>query len=112
MEKQIEEMAKIMLEESQKANVEPVFEIEGKEIVLGDIITKILDNILEQAFIPFLAEILYNADYRKVEQGEWKQQNDGTHYCSVCGHDATQNYEGTEICGVACAFCGARMKGN
>ena len=58
-----------------------------------------------------LANALYNAGSRKVEQGEWKKQKDGTHYCSNCGHDATQNYDYGEICGVACAFCGAHMKG-
>ena len=63
--KQIEEMAKTMLEESQKANVEPVLEMEGKEVVLGENTTKVLNNILEQAFIPFLSEVLYNAGYRK-----------------------------------------------
>jgi hypothetical protein len=68
-EKQIEEMAKTMLEESQKANVEPVLEMEGKEVVLGENATKVLNNILEQAFIPFLAEVLYNAGYHK--QSEW-----------------------------------------
>lgn len=65
-DKQIEEMAKTMLEESQKANVEPVLEMEGKEIVLGENATKVLNNILEQAFIPFLAEVLYTAGYRKA----------------------------------------------
>lgn len=59
-----------------------------------------------------MAKKLAEKGYRKVEQGEWKEQNDGTHYCSACGHDATQNYEGIEICGVACAYCGAIMKGN
>ena len=67
-EKQIEEMAKTMLEESQKANVEPVLEMEGKEVVLGENATKVLDNILEQAFIPFLAEVLYNTGYRKASE--------------------------------------------
>ena len=57
------------------------------------------------------ARNLYKQGYQKQEQGEWKEQNDGTHYCSNCGHDATQNYEGREICGIACAYCGAKMKG-
>lgn len=65
-EKQIEEMAETMLEESKKANVEPVLEMEGKEVVLGENATKVLNNILEQAFIPFLAEALYNEGYRKT----------------------------------------------
>ena len=65
-EKQIKEMVKEMLEISTSANVEPVLEIDGKEIVLGESATRVLDNILEQAFIPYLAEKLYNAGYRKV----------------------------------------------
>ena len=66
VEKQIDEMAKVMLEASTNANVEPVFEMEGKEVVLGENATKVLNSILEQAFIPFLAEVLYNAGYRKT----------------------------------------------
>ncbi len=68
-EKQIKEMVKEMLEISTSANVEPVLEIDGKEIVLGESATRVLDNILEQAFIPYLAEKLYNAGYRKVDTG-------------------------------------------
>lgn len=67
-EKQIEEMAKDMLEASTSANVEPILEIEGKEVVLGENATKILNNILEQAYIPFLAETLTNAGYRKASE--------------------------------------------
>jgi hypothetical protein len=67
-DKQIEEMAKIMLEASTSANVEPVLEMEGKEVVLGENATKILDNILEQAFIPFLAEKLTDKGYRKADE--------------------------------------------
>lgn len=47
----------------------------------------------------------------QVKQGEWFKQLDGTHYCSNCGHDATYTSDGTEVCGVACSFCGAHMKG-
>ena len=67
-DKQIEEMAKYMLEESTSANVEPVLEMEGKEFILGENATKILNNILEQAFIPFLAEKLYAKGYRKASE--------------------------------------------
>lgn len=77
-----------------------------------------------------LTNFLYNAGYRKhtdrflvkengeiipllpkQSEGEWISQADGTHYCSNCGHDATFTYDGMEICGVACPFCGAKMKG-
>ena len=57
------------------------------------------------------AEWLYDKDYRKQSDGEWKTALDGTHWCSECGHDATYTFDGTEICGVACPFCGAKMKG-
>ena len=66
MKEQIEEMRNFMLEKSNSANVEPVFTTnDGKEIVLGKELTKLLNDVLEQAFIPFLAESLYNAGYRK-----------------------------------------------
>ena len=68
MKKQIEGMAKDMLEASISANVEPVLEVDGKEVVLGENATKILNNILEQAFIPFLAEILTAKGYRKASE--------------------------------------------
>ncbi len=45
-----------------------------------------------------------------VQKGEWIKENDGTHSCSICGHDATYTYDGTEICGPACPFCASRMK--
>jgi hypothetical protein len=68
MNKQIEEMAQFMLEKSNSANVEPIFEAkDGTQIVLGEQATKLLDDVLEQAFIPFLAKALYNAGYRKTE---------------------------------------------
>lgn len=49
------------------------------------------------------------ADVIEVRHGRWAEQLDGTHYCSECGHDATYTYDGTEIWGVACPFCGAIM---
>ena len=67
-EKQIEEIARFMLEKSNSANVEPIFMAEdGTEIVLDEKSIKLLDVILEQAFIPFLAETLYNEGYCKQE---------------------------------------------
>lgn len=65
----LEEMKNIMLEKSRSANVEPIFTTrEGQEIVLGEDLTKLLDDILEQAFIPFLAEILWGSGYRRQNQ--------------------------------------------
>jgi hypothetical protein len=57
------------------------------------------------------AKALMDKGYCKQREGEWVSQADGTHYCSNCGHDATHTYDGTEVCGVACTFCGAKMKG-
>ena len=51
------------------------------------------------------------ADVVEVRHGHWEEQLDGTHYCSECGHDATYTYDGTEVCGIACPFCGAKMDG-
>lgn len=59
----------------------------------------------------FLARGLVGMGWRKHKEGEWQTAPDGTHWCSECGHDATYTYDGTEICGVACPFCGAHMKG-
>lgn len=69
---QIEELARIMLEKSKSANAEPIFTAEdGTEIVLDEKSLKLIDVILEQAYIPFLAEVIYNAGYRKQSEGEW-----------------------------------------
>lgn len=57
------------------------------------------------------AKTLCNANYRKVERGEWELNIDGSHWCSECGHNATYTYDGTEVCGVSCPFCGADMRG-
>ena len=54
-----------------------------------------------------LLECPPNEDLR---QGAWIEGADGTHLCSNCGHDATYTYDGTEICGIVCPFCGAIMR--
>ena len=51
------------------------------------------------------------ADVVEVRHGYWIEQLDGTHYCSECGHDATYTFDGTEICGIGCPFCYAKMDG-
>lgn len=55
--------------------------------------------------------IMPTADVVEVRHGEWVEQLDGTHYCSECGHDATYTFDGTEICGIGCPFCYAKMDG-
>lgn len=54
-------------------------------------------------------DFLNTTDVALVVHGRWAEQLDGTHYCSECGHDAAYTYDGTEIRGVACPFCGAIM---
>ena len=39
---------------------------ERQNVLHGENATKVLNSILEQAFIPFLAKALYNAGYRKA----------------------------------------------
>jgi hypothetical protein len=117
-EKQIEEMRDFMLAKSNSANVEPVFTTsEGQEIVLGKDLTKLLNNVLEQAFIPFLAEALYNAGYRKQSEGEWVAHS-WQYECSVCKNCIEfQDLMATDYDPIAdldykyCPYCGAKMKG-
>ena len=55
----------------------------------------------------------YNKGYQdgiKEAYAYWIENSDNTHYCSKCGHDATYNFDGIEICGVACPYCGSIMK--
>lgn len=59
-----------------------------------------------------LENMIEDRELVERKRGEWVSQADGTHYCSVCGHDATFSYEKLEICGVACPFCGADMRGD
>lgn len=54
-----------------------------------------------------LLECPPNEDLRR---GTWIEEADGTHSCSNCGHDATYTFDGTEICGVTCPFCGSIME--
>ena len=46
---------------------------------------------------------------KPVVHAHWEEQNDGTHFCSRCGNDATYTYEGKELVGFLCPFCGAQM---
>ena len=118
MNKQIEEMAKFMLEKSNSANAEPIFTAEdGTVAVLGENMTKVLDAILEQAFIPFLAECLVKEGYRKASDGEWVDQYKGKYAnalykCSACGGTARIDQITSKwILTSFCPHCGAKMKG-
>ena len=114
----IQEMARIMFERSPYAK-RPIYDIKGKSVSLGENSTKFLDNILEEIFIPFLATELYEAGYRKVEQGEWIVRGlprsitrlcQITHEitCTKCGFD-TEMLQGMRY--NYCPNCGAKMKG-
>lgn len=68
-EKQIEELRALLFENSNSANVEPVFTDEnGEEHYLPDGAIKVLNDILEKAFIPFLAEVIIDNGYRKMDE--------------------------------------------
>ncbi|MBQ8319498.1 MAG: hypothetical protein IJX81_01300 [Clostridia bacterium] len=71
MEKQakIKEIADFLLKESTNANVEPVCTMEdGTEIRLDSASTVIVNRILEEAFIPYLAEKLVERGYCRREE--------------------------------------------
>ena len=72
--------------------------------------------------IPFVGTCTMNNEYlpvrvrkaptieaKPVVHAHWEEQNDGTHFCSRCGNDATYTYEGKELVGFLCPFCGAQM---
>lgn len=68
-EKQIKELRALLFEKSNSANVEPVFTDEnGEEHYLPDEAIKVLNDILEKAFIPFLAEVIIDNGYRKMDE--------------------------------------------
>ena len=90
-EKQIEEMAEVYYKARLKARETLGSMNEGEEM--------------------WYSKAFFEAGYRKQSEGEWQTAPDGTRWCSECGHDATYTFDGTEICGVACPFCGAKMKG-
>lgn len=46
---------------------------------------------------------------KPIIHAHWEEQNDATHFCSRCGNDATYTYEGKELVGFLCPFCGAQM---
>lgn len=68
-QEQIKELTEFMLEVSGSANVEPVFVDEnGEEMRLNKGATSLLNDILEQAFIPYLAQKLIENGYGDVSK--------------------------------------------
>ena len=56
-----------------------------------------------------MVNLMPPADVQEIRHGEWEEQLDGTHYCSHCGRDATYNFDGEEVCGNVCTYCGTIM---
>lgn len=96
-EKQIDELAKTLY----KGGAEPC----GRKIpckkcsVYSD-----TDGIYCACYIK--AERLYDAGYRKQEQGVWKTESNGVVVCSNCGEE----HEWDDYRPSYCEDCGARMK--
>ena len=89
-EKQIEEMAEIL-------KTFPPAEVYGG--------TRYGRHIF---LVTSLAEVLYNAGYRKQSEGEWKMKVYPITSCSVCGVLRSVEYQqGWNYC----PNCGAKMKG-
>lgn len=59
-------------------------------------------------FLKALAKIP-TIEAKPIVHAHWEEQNDGTHFCSRCGNDATYTYEGKEFVGFLCPYCGAQM---
>lgn len=63
---QYQEIHDLLLSRSTAANINPVFQTaDGKEIPLNAAAIEVLNNILEQAFIPFIAQVLVDEGYHK-----------------------------------------------
>ena len=61
----------------------------------------------------FVAETIYNAGYRKQNEGNWTlKRPNGSYYCSFCGKGIKIKYgERAAILWDFCPNCGAKMKG-
>ncbi len=59
--------------------------------------------------LKWLLQDCITIEAKPVVHAHWEEQNDGTHFCSRCGNDATYTYEGKELVGFLCPFCGAQM---
>jgi hypothetical protein len=88
-EKQIEEMAK----------------------VANDFWKSTVRASLPEAFAMWFAEHLYNAGYRKQNEGEWIIGEFESPVCSACGKVSLKNGYEEYVKSNFCPNCGARMKG-
>lgn len=60
----------------------------------------------------FIIEDTYDRSYSVVYHGVWIPADDGSHFCSECGHTALWKNSGLmikEYCSDICPYCGALM---
>lgn len=68
---QYQELHNLLLSKSTSANIIPVLHTEeGQEIPLNPEAISVLNSILEQAFIPFICNVLIEEGYHKDEEKE------------------------------------------
>ena len=91
--------------------MEEATEILNQDVATDELAILIRTGLALQKSSKEIAEVIQQDGWQKQHIGEWQEALDGTHWCSVCGHDATYTFDGTEICGLACPFCGVKMKG-
>ncbi len=117
-EKAIAELHNFMFEKSNSANVEPVFtDGEGKEHYLDDKSAVVINDILEQAFIPFLAKAVIEEGYEKRETCNYietvmgNSDEDKAWVCDKCGEAWTLMEGGTPKSHNMhfCPQCGAKI---
>jgi hypothetical protein len=92
--------------------MEEAAEILSRDTTIDELTILIRTGLAHNKSPKEIAEVIQQDGWQKQSLGEWQEALDGTHWCSVCGHDATYTFDGTEICGPACPFCGVKMKGN
>lgn len=114
----IAELNKFMFEKSDSANVEPVFtDGDGEEHYLDEKSTKVINDILEQAFIPFLAAAVIEEGYEKRETCKYIEMpmgindEDNAWVCDKCGETWTLMEGGTpkDHNMHFCPQCGAKI---
>lgn len=60
----------------------------------------------------FIIEDTYDRSYSILYHGVWVLSDDGSHFCSECGHTALLKNSGSliqEYCSEICPYCGAFM---
>ena len=116
-EKEIENLEQIFRIANKNANVEPVFEDEnGVEHYIPQEAVKVIEDILDTLFIPFLAEVVVDAGYRKLadddivltkamQDGSCEGMDDRT-LAFFAGHNATVRKDTIKrVCQALYDFC-------